>query len=93
MKYVVILSSLVVPQTLLFGIRRYCSRGTVSIFYSEGCAGNLTVFVTDSSGKTDTFQVPPENTISRTYSDLVMARLTCPLGTGNNSCLGKYSSC
>ena len=64
--------------------------GTVSIFYSEGCAGNLTVSVTDSSGKTDTFQVPPENTISRTYSDLVMVRLTCPSGTGNNSCLGKY---
>ena len=64
--------------------------GTVSILYSEGCSGNLTVSVTDSSGATDTFQVPPENTISRTYSDLVMVRLTCLPGAGNNNCLGKY---
>ena len=64
--------------------------GTVSILYSDGCAENLTVSVIDSSGNTDTFQVPPENTISRTYKDLVMVSLTCPSGPGNNNCSGKY---
>ncbi|MET1179326.1 S-Ena type endospore appendage [Peribacillus simplex] len=64
--------------------------GTVSVFYSDGCSGNLTVSVTDSSGFTDTFDIPPLNTISRTYSDLVMVRLTCPAGTGNGICSGKY---
>lgn len=64
--------------------------GTVSIFYSDGCTGNLTVSVTNSARFTDTFEVPPGNTISRTYSDLVMVRLTCPSGTANNICLGNY---
>ncbi|CAH0224516.1 hypothetical protein SRABI80_02368 [Peribacillus frigoritolerans] len=63
--------------------------GTVSVFYSDGCTANLTVSVTDSSGFTDMFEVPPQSTISRTYSDLVMVRLTCPVGTGNNRCTGK----
>jgi hypothetical protein len=64
--------------------------GTVSVLFKGGCTGNLTVSVTDSSGFTDMFEVPPHNTISRTYADLVIVRLTCPAGDGSNSCTGKY---
>jgi hypothetical protein len=64
--------------------------GTVSIFYSDGCSENLTVSVTNSFGFTDIFLVPPHNTVSRTYSDLIMIRLTCPTEIGNNRCTGRY---
>lgn len=67
--------------------------GTVSIYYDKGCGETLTVTVTDSTGTTDTFDVPPKNTRSRTYDDIVSLAITCtstatPPETGQ--CVGKY---
>lgn len=68
------------------------SSGTISVLYKGGCSetDNLIVSVIDSSGFLDTFQVPPHNTVSRTYADLATVRLACPTGNGNNRCTGKY---
>jgi len=63
--------------------------GTVSVLYLGGCADALIVTVTDSAGNTDTFEVPPKNTRSRTYANLVSVRLACP-GSGTNNCVGRY---
>lgn len=63
--------------------------GTVSIFYSSGCADVLIVTVIDSAGNIDMFEIPPRNTRSRTFANLVSVRLTCP-GSGTNNCEGTY---
>ncbi|MGN8647353.1 DUF3992 domain-containing protein [Gracilibacillus sp. HCP3S3_G5_1] len=64
--------------------------GTVSIFYLSGCADTLTVTVTNSDGQTDTFEVPPRNTRSRTYANLVSVSLACSTGAGTFDCEGRY---
>ena len=63
--------------------------GTVSVLYTNGCADALIVTITDSAGNIDTFVVPPRNTRSRTFSNLVSVRVSCP-GTGSGICEGRY---
>ncbi|RFA33407.1 hypothetical protein CAI16_14770 [Virgibacillus dokdonensis] len=63
--------------------------GTVSIFHNGDDENSLIVTVTDSRGNIDTFLVPPRNTRSRTYANLVSVHLTCS-GSRIQFCEGRY---
>lgn len=63
--------------------------GTVSVLYTNGCADALIVTITDSAGNTDAFEVPPRNTRSRTFANLVSVTVSCP-GAGTGTCEGRY---
>jgi Protein of unknown function (DUF3992) len=73
----------------IWGTDELVTFGTLSIFYLGGCAEAIIVTVIDSSGNIDMFEVPPKNTRSRTYANLVSVRLACP-GAGTYYCEGSY---
>jgi hypothetical protein len=64
--------------------------GTVSVYYGEGCASSLEVTVIDSQGDQDTFFVPPKNTRSRTYKNIVELKVSCTAAVNQIPCLGSY---
>lgn len=64
--------------------------GTVSVFHTHGCASLLSVTVTDSDGHSDTFEVPPGNTRSRTYANLVSVTFSCSTSSESTICEGRY---
>lgn len=66
------------------------SAGTVTIYYSEGCADELLVQVIDTRGKVDAFTIPRKNTRSRTYANISKVIVTCREGNGMLSCYGHY---
>lgn len=63
--------------------------GTIGIFYDDGCAADLDVFIIDSEGVEQSFTVTPGSSYAITVSDLQRVDVECD-GVGNETCEGVY---
>ncbi|MFC0522044.1 S-Ena type endospore appendage [Pontibacillus salicampi] len=74
----------------IWGTTELLPSGSVSVFYEYGCASELVVTVTNSTGMMDTFQVPPHTTVSRSYADVTEVEITCQGEEEEGRCKGTY---